>query len=120
MLSRTFQSKFLSVSQLNIDWTNLYSNFNEKFNDVFRLYNKKLHFDYIRSKKDAKYSQIDGAKENWVDPILLDTIICILNNVELQDHRFIISILSYLSIIITLIIFNFIDQFVDHLCKRKL
>ena len=101
MLSKTFQSESVSyiVSQLNIDWRNVYSSFIVKFNNVYKSCNRKLHFDYIRSETNARCSQIDGAKENWIDIILLDTIICILNDIRFLDHRYyynyIIFIINY-------------------------
>ena len=98
MLSKTFQSESVSyiVSQLNIDWRHVYCNFIEKFNNVYKSCNKKLHFDYIRSETNLKYSQIDGAKENWIDIILLDTIICILNDIRFLDHRYYYNYIIYI------------------------
>lgn len=82
-----FQSRVIELSELHIDWNNIYNLFVEKFNTAFQNANKKLHFDFIRSKKDLTYTHVDGAKFNWIDPILLDTLLCVYNNITPTDHR---------------------------------
>lgn len=86
MLRKEFNSTTVDISELIIDWNTFYGAFVDKFNTAYQNANKKLHFDFIRS-KDLSHTHVDGAKYNWIDPILLDTLICIISSVVPTDHR---------------------------------
>lgn len=86
MLRKEFNSTTIDILELTIDWNTFYGAFVDKFNTAYQNANKKLHFDFIRS-KDLSHTHVDGAKYNWIDPILLDTLICIISSVVPTDHR---------------------------------
>ena len=86
-MRRTFNNNNIELEELHISWDNIYNKFVDAFMARFKNKNKKLHFDFLRSKKDLKYTHVDGAKYNWIDPILLDTLLCYISNIIPTDHR---------------------------------